>query len=165
MISLVYPGDTDRIEIEKVDLSELASAIAAQLKETAPERQAVFAFMPGVEATGDSTLLKLVLQNLLGNSFKFTSGCPNARIEFGVNRQEGGKVYFVRDNGAGFDMKYVDKLFKPFQRLHSSEEYPGTGIGLVTVQRIIQRHGGVVWAEGEVNKGSTLYFKLNQEKD
>jgi len=155
-----------RIELkfDKVDLSYLACSLAEKLKETDPERQVEFVIAPGVEAIGDKNLLNLSLQNLMANAFKFTSGRPNARIEFGVSQRDAGKVYYVRDNGAGFDMKYVDKLFKPFHRLHSDKEYPGTGVGLVTVQRIIQRHRGEVWAESELNKGATFYFTLNQEK-
>jgi signal transduction histidine kinase len=150
------------LKFEKVDLSYLARSVAENLKENEPERQVEFVITPGIEAIGDNNLIALSLQHLLANAFKFTSGRPNARIEFGFSQRDTGKVYFVTDNGAGFDMKYVDKLFQPFQRLHSNKEYPGTGIGLVTVQRIIQRHGGEVWAEGEVNKGATFYFTLNR---
>ena len=150
------------LKLTKVDLSQISRDIAEKLKNLEPERLVEFDIIPGAIVMGDSNLLGLVLQNLLGNAFKFTAKCPQARIEFGITRQNGSKVYFVRDNGAGFDMKYVDKLFKPFQRLHSEKEYPGTGIGLVTIQRIIQRHGGQVWAEGEENKGASFYFTLKQ---
>lgn len=118
-----------------------------------------------MEVIGDNNLFTLVLQNLLGNAFKFTSRRADARIEFGVIQKENGRIYYVKDNGAGFDMKYADKLFRPFQRLHKDKDYPGTGIGLVTVQRIIQRHDGKVWAEGEVGKGATFYFTIGQEKN
>jgi signal transduction histidine kinase len=153
------------LKTEKVDLSELARSVAAKLEENEPARRIEFVIMPGIGGTCDHNLLNLVLQNLLGNAFKFTSGSPQASIEFGVNQQDGRKIYFVRDNGAGFDEKYSDKLFKPFQRLHSDKEYPGTGIGLVTVQRIIQRHGGEVWAKGEVNHGATFFFTLDEERN
>lgn len=109
---------------------------------------------------GDRSLLRVVLENLLGNAWKFTSKHPRARIEFGITEQDGRTVYFVRDDGAGFDMAYANKLFTPFQRLHGSNEFDGTGIGLATVQRIIYRHGGSVWAEGEVERGATFYFTL-----
>jgi len=106
-------------------------------------------------------LLRAVLENLLGNAWKFTGPHPSARIEVGMEEREGNPVYFVRDDGAGFNMQYVDKLFLPFQRLHTVAEFPGTGIGLATVQRIIGRHGGRAWAEGGVEKGATFYFTLS----
>jgi len=109
---------------------------------------------------GDARLLKLVLENLLNNSWKFTAKHTRAKIEFGTERSDGKLNYFVRDDGAGFDMAYVEKLFSPFQRLHAPTEFAGTGIGLALVQRIIHRHGGRVWAKGEVEKGATIYFTL-----
>jgi PAS domain S-box-containing protein len=153
------------LRMEKVDLSSLAFSLAQKLKEEDPERGVEFVIAPGVAAKGDSNLLTLSLQNLMGNAFKFTSGHVTAHIEFGVTRVDGHDVYFVKDDGVGFDMKYADKLFKPFQRLHNEKEYPGTGIGLVTVQRIIQRHGGKIWTESEVNKGATFFFTLGQERN
>lgn len=152
------------LKFDDVDLSEIARAEAARLKEREPGRQVEFSIIPGVVAFGDRNLLGLVLQNLMGNAFKFTSKNPAASIEFGLFRQNGVPVYFVRDNGAGFDMRYVDKLFSAFQRLHTDKEYSGTGIGLATVQRIIQRHDGKIWVEGEVNRGASFYFTLNQER-
>jgi len=153
---------------ETVDLSQMAQTIAAELKQGDPERQVAFVIAAGLTANGDARLLRAVLENLLGNAWKFTSKRANARIEFGTLQpsnpgkagQAGETVYFVRDNGAGFDMAYADKLFGPFQRLHRTTEFPGTGIGLATVQRIIHRHGGRVWAEGAEGAGATFYFTL-----
>jgi PAS domain S-box-containing protein len=144
----------------KVDLSALARAVAAELQGAQPERQVQFAIAEGLVAEGDEGLLRVVLENLLGNAWKFTSKHPRARIEFGVTQVEGQPAYFVRDDGAGFDIAYADKLFGAFQRLHATEEFEGTGVGLATVQRIIHRHGGRVWAEAEVDKGATFYFTL-----
>jgi PAS domain S-box-containing protein len=144
-----------------VDLSALANSITSQLQTGQPERGVQFAIQPGLVTHGDAHLLHIALDNLIGNAWKFTSKVPEARIEFGTAGKENGKtVYFVRDNGAGFDMAFADKLFGPFQRLHSGNEFPGTGIGLATVQRIVHRHGGRVWAEGQVGKGATIYFTL-----
>ncbi len=145
---------------EPVDLSSLAKTIAEELQHSEPERKATFLIQDDLQTSADPRLLRIALENLLGNAWKFTLNRPSAMIEFGRNEQEGKQVYFVRDNGAGFDMAYADKLFTPFQRLHSLSEFPGTGIGLATVQRIIHRHGGKVWAEGEVEKGATFYFTL-----
>ena len=145
---------------ELVDMSVMAQTIATELQEKQPERQADFIITPGLVAEGDARLLRSVLENLLGNAWKFTQKKPHARIEFGITEHEGESVYFVRDNGAGFDNAYTDKLFSAFQRLHSPDEFTGIGIGLATVKRIIHRHGGRVWAEGEVEKGATFYFTL-----
>ena len=114
----------------------------------------------GVRCEGDDKLLYLVLENLLSNAWKFTGKTPGARIEFGVTERDGKHVYFVRDNGAGFDMSYSSKLGMPFQRLHSMRDFPGTGIGLATAQRIVRRHGGDLWIEGKPEKGATVYFTL-----
>jgi PAS domain S-box-containing protein len=145
---------------ESVDLSEIAQEMATELQETQPERQVDFIIMPGLVANGDKTLIRSVLENLLGNAWKFTGKKPNARIEFGVTEHAGKRTYFVSDNGAGFDKAYTDKLFGTFQRLHTTDEFSGIGIGLATVKRIIHRHGGQVWAEGEIGKGATFYFTL-----
>ena len=145
---------------EVVDLSALARGIAAELGQREPERQVEFVIEEGVVMHGDAGLLRVALENLLGNAWKFTARHPRARIEFGVTQQDGEAAYFVRDDGAGFDMVYADRLFGAFQRLHSATEFEGTGIGLATVQRIIHRHGGRVWAEGEVEQGATFYFTL-----
>lgn len=145
---------------EPVNLSALAQTIAEELKKTQPGRQVECVIKEGLTVNGDARLLKLVLENLLSNSWKFTAKHTSARIEFGVERPDGKFAYFVRDDGAGFDMAYVEKLFTPFQRLHAPAEFLGTGIGLALVQRIIHRHGGRVWAKGEVEKGATIYFTL-----
>ncbi len=148
---------------EPVDLTALARSVLARLQKNEPERKAELVVSDGLVANGDARLLGVVLQNLLGNAWKFTGRCPMTRIEVGVRQEDGRPVFFVRDNGAGFDMTYVHKLFGVFQRLHSGAEFEGTGIGLATVQRIIQRHGGRAWAEGEVGRGATVYFTLNEE--
>ena len=145
---------------ERVDLSALARSISADLKKTQPDRKVAFAIADGVVANGDAHLLRVALENLLGNAWKFTSKRPRTRIEFGVAKQNGTPAYFVRDDGAGFDMVYAGKLFGPFQRLHSPQEFEGTGIGLATVKRVIRRHGGRVWAESAVGQGATFYFTL-----
>jgi PAS domain S-box-containing protein len=145
---------------ENVDLTELAHSIAEELKKSDPGRSLTFTIAPRMQATGDPQLLKLVLENLMGNASKFTGKRPDARVEVGLDRKDGKRAYFVRDNGAGFDMSYADKLFGPFQRLHDSEEFEGTGIGLATVARIVHRHGGQVWAEGAVGQGAVFWFSL-----
>ena len=144
-----------------VDVSSIVTSIGAQLRATNPNRQVEFVVAPRLITRGDPRLLRIALENLVGNAYKFTSKVPEARVEFGSAGKENGKtIYFVRDNGAGFDTTYADKLFGPFQRLHSANEFPGTGIGLATVQRIIRRHGGRVWAESAVGQGATFYFTL-----
>ncbi|MGD0153471.1 MAG: PAS domain S-box protein [Thermacetogeniaceae bacterium] len=149
--------------LEDVDLSQIAESIAAELQEREPERQVSFAIATGLKVRGDRLLLQSVLENLMNNAWKFTSKHSQAKIEFGVTNINGEVAYFVRDDGAGFDMTYADKLFKPFQRLHTIKEFPGTGVGLASVQRIIQRHGGRVFTEGALDKGATFYFTLNSE--
>jgi PAS domain S-box-containing protein len=148
------------MNIQQVNLSEIAQEVADELRETQPERQVEFDIQEGIKARGDDRLLRIVLENLIGNAWKFTSKHASARIEFGMQQKNDIVTYFVRDNGAGFDMSYAQKLFSAFQRLHTANEFPGTGIGLATVQRIIHRHGGKVWAEGEVEKGATFYFTI-----
>lgn len=143
------------------DLTGMAQSIVAQWRATQPDRQVEIVIQPHLETRGDPRLLRIALENLLGNAWKFTSKVPQARIELGTAGTEDDRiVYFVRDNGAGFDMTYSDKLFGPFQRLHTATEFPGTGIGLATVQRIIHRHGGRVWADSVVGEGATFYFTL-----
>ena len=148
------------MRFERVNLGTLARSVADSLQTAEPECQASMLLPAKLDARGDRELLRVVLENLLGNAWKFTSGPPQARIEFGVTQVNGEQAYFVRNDGAGFDMAYADKLFGPFQRLHRQEQFPGTGIGLATVERIVQRHGGRVWAEGAVNKGATFFFTL-----
>ena len=145
---------------QQVDLSKLASEIVNHLQEAEPQRKAVIKITPGLHACGDAGLLQVAMENLIGNAWKFSSKEAQTEIEVGRTTVEGEAVFFIRDNGAGFNMAYADKLFGAFQRLHKVGEFPGTGIGLATVQRIINRHGGRVWAEGEVGKGATFYFTL-----
>ncbi|MEW5792432.1 MAG: sensor histidine kinase [Pseudomonadota bacterium] len=145
---------------EPLDLSARARDIAEHLYQSEPARSVAFDIAGGLTATGDPRLLGAVLENLLGNAWKFTRKQADARIEFGVREGAGERIYFVRDNGAGFDMAYADKLFGAFQRLRSPGEFEGHGIGLATVQRIIARHGGRIWAEGAVGQGATFYFTL-----
>src|SRR5436190_16086937 len=148
------------IRTEDVDLSGLAQDIVADLQRTTPERQVEFAIAPGLKARGDARLLRVALDNLLRNSWKYTAKQPQPRVQFASVEANGGRAFMVRDNGAGFDMKYADKLFGVFQRLHSAADFEGTGIGLATVRRIITRHGGRIWAEGAVDQGATFYFTL-----
>ena len=149
------------MHLESVDLSLLASEICADLQQSQPERQVEFAIQTGLVAKGDIHLLQVLLENLLNNAWKFTSKEIQAKIEFGeIYPKNEIPVYFVRDNGAGFEMTYANKLFAPFQRLHRMNEFPGNGIGLATVQRIVRRHGGRVWAQGTVDRGATFYFTL-----
>lgn len=153
------------IAIETVDLSRLASRICNNLQQNQPERQVEFVIQSKLSAKGDSPLLQVLLENLLYNAWKFTSKHPQAKIEFGSTSEENGlSVYFVRDDGVGFDMAYSKKLFAPFQRLHGMNEFIGNGIGLATVQRIVHRHGGRVWAESMVERGATFYFTLAEEE-
>jgi len=147
---------------ERVDLSKLAGDIVQDLQSQEPGRKVAIRIAGGLTADGDTRLLRVALQNLIGNAWKFTSKQEQAQVEFGQQRSNGDKAYFVRDNGAGFQQSYATRLFGAFQRLHAATEFPGTGIGLATVQRIIQRHGGTVWAEGAVNQGATIYFTLGR---
>ena len=148
------------IHREPLDLSAIARSIAEELRQAEPSRNVEFLIQGGLTATGDSPLLRAALENLLRNSWKYTSGHDSAKIEFGRTPTNGNSPFFVRDDGAGFDPRYADRLFGAFQRLHTEAEFSGTGIGLATVQRIIHRHGGEIWAEGAVEKGATFYFTL-----
>jgi len=148
--------------IDRVDLSAMAGTIADQLQKEQPERQVEFVLQPGLNANGDAQLLEIALTNLLDNAFKFTGKTPQARIEFGQTEVEGHRAFFVRDNGAGFDMALAKKLFGAFQRMHKASDFPGTGVGLTTVQRIVHRHGGRIWAQAVVDQGATFYFTLEE---
>jgi len=148
------------IKKNTVNLSSIAQVAAYELKKRQPERQVELIITDKVKVNGDINMLRVVIENLFENAFKYTGRHPSATIEFGVTRANDKDVYFVRDNGAGFDMSFTDKLFKPFQRLHTESEFPGIGIGLSTVQRIILRHGGSIWAESAPEEGATFYFTL-----
>ena len=155
------------IKRETVDLSGMTKHLSVELQNRQPDRPVEFVIAEGATAQGDAVMLRVALQNLLGNAWKFTRKHPTARIEFGVMEGDGQEVtdkrqtiFYVRDDGAGFDMVYSDKLFGAFQRLHANVDFPGIGIGLSTVRRIIHRHGGRIWAEGEVEKGATFFFTL-----
>ncbi len=143
-----------------VDLTALAQEITVGLQAGEPQRRVEWIIAEGLRVNADANLMRVVLENLLGNAWKFTQNQPEAKIELGIIRQEEQPVYFVRDNGVGFDMAFADKLFGAFQRLHTREEFEGTGIGLATVHRIIRRHGGRIWVESRVNQGTTFYFTL-----
>ena len=153
-----------RKELERrpVDLSHLAQVICDELRQQEPEREVSVRIAPRLQVEGDPSLMRTVLENLLGNAWKFTGRVEHPSIEFDFARHEDVDAFMIRDNGAGFDMRYRENLFRPFQRLHSDREFPGTGIGLATVARIVRRHGGEVWAEGEVGKGAALYFSIGQ---
>ncbi len=145
---------------EVIDLSAVAKGIVQKLERSQPERKVRFVAEEGVVAFGDASLLRVALENLLGNAWKFTSKKEVATIEFGVAHRNGEMAYYVRDDGAGFDPRYAEKLFGAFQRLHGAEDFEGTGIGLATVARIVHRHGGRVWAEGVVGEGAAFFFTL-----
>jgi len=150
------------INYEQVDLTKIAHGICDELRQSQPDRKIEWEIMDGMKTYGDVSLLKLAIENLLGNAWKFTCNKETAKIQVGILQKDDGNIYFVCDNGVGFDMNYADKLFGAFQRLHSIKEYPGTGVGLATVQRIIQRHGGKIWAESSVNQGAAFYFTLDE---
>lgn len=149
------------VQRERTDLTQLATLILNELRTGEEPRNVVFTAESDVIAEVDPRLLRVAFENLLGNALKFTSRTPEARIDFGQFVKDGENVYFVRDNGAGFDMEYVDRLFTAFQRLHGDRDFKGSGIGLATVSRIIRRHHGTIWAEGEPGKGATFFFTLN----
>jgi signal transduction histidine kinase len=163
---VLYLSKVTRAEVREheVDLSGLVLLLLDRIRETEPDRAVEMKVRPGVIVVGDGQLLRIAMENLLDNAWKFTSRQPEGRIEFGMSQIGGEPTYFVRDNGAGFDMAYVDRLFGPFQRLHLASEFPGSGIGLATVQRIIHRHGGKVWAEGMVGQGATFHFTLGRPR-
>ncbi len=146
--------------LERVDLSELFRAIAAEHAARAPQRTVSIVVQDHLSADADMALMHALFDNLLGNAWKFTTNVRDARLEFGANEESSPRTFFIRDNGAGFDMAYVGRLFAPFQRLHTTGEFPGTGIGLATVQRIVHRHGGRIWAVGKVGEGAVFHFTL-----
>lgn len=147
---------------QPVNLSQLAAYVVDDLRRGAPDRLAEIEIEPGLQAQGDPTLLRLVLENLLGNAWKYTGRTKKAHIVFGSAPHEGRRAYVVRDNGAGFDMRSADRLFGLFQRLHSANDFPGTGVGLASVRRIVRRHGGEIWADAEPGRGSAFYFTLKE---
>lgn len=148
------------IETDMVDLSRMAKDFLEDLRRSQPEREVEFVIKKDLKVRGDPRLLEVAMQNLLRNAWKFTGGRSPARIEFGMDEEGGKKVFFIKDNGVGFDMSYADKLFTPFQRLHSSNDFPGAGVGLSTVKRIVVRHNGRIWADAEVGKGAVFYFYI-----
>jgi light-regulated signal transduction histidine kinase (bacteriophytochrome) len=157
----------EEMSLGPVDLSAEVAAIAGELQAREPGRLVRFAIGDGVVVTADRTLIRTVVQNLVENAWKFTAKREGAIIEFGTTAtatEDAGVCCYVRDNGAGFDPAYTGKLFQPFQRLHAVTDFPGTGIGLASVQRIVGRHGGRAWAEGAVGRGATFYFTLNAKK-
>lgn len=152
------------LHLSRLDLSMLATSILDMLAKTDPKRQVITVVQPRCFINADPGLMQIALQNLLRNAWKFTGHTDPATIEFGTIVKNGATIFYVRDNGAGFDPDKANRLFKPFQRLHAATEFPGTGIGLATVQRIIRRHGGEVWAEGDIEKGATFYFTFDTQK-
>jgi PAS domain S-box-containing protein len=152
------------VERRAIDMSSMAQGIADELRQAEPERRVDVVIQPHLKAHGDSQLVRIAMQNLMNNAWKFTSKTPGARIEVGALNGNRPPAFFVRDNGAGFDMAYANKLFGAFQRLHAVTEFPGTGIGLATVQRIVHKHGGRVWAESVVDQGATFYFTLQPQE-
>jgi len=139
----------------------LAQSVVSELKNAQPARNAKVLIKQDLKTRADPQLITIALNNLLANAWKYTGKTENPRIEFGAYQESGQCVYFVKDNGAGFDMSHSEKLFAPFQRLHSDREFPGIGIGLAIVERVIRRHGGKIWAQGEVGKGATFFFTLS----
>jgi light-regulated signal transduction histidine kinase (bacteriophytochrome) len=159
-LSRVNRGEMQRTQ---VDLSSIARRVAAKLREAHPGRAVEFSIGQNLTARGDARLLEIVLTNLLDNAVKFTGTRPQAHIEFAESLREGKAAFYVRDNGVGFEMRHASTLFGAFQRLHKVSEFPGTGIGLATVKRVIHRHGGEVWSEAEVDRGATFGFTLPGE--
>ena len=153
------------LERSAIDLGEMARQVVAELRQREPQRAVEVTIQDGVNVAADPRLLRAALENLLANAWKFTAKTAQPHIEVGSLSEDSGTVYFVRDNGAGFDMAYADKLFGAFQRLHGVNDFPGTGIGLATVQRIVNRHGGRIWADGQVGKGAAFYFTLEYGED
>jgi light-regulated signal transduction histidine kinase (bacteriophytochrome) len=160
MLKLSRVTQTEFNRDDAIDLSGMARAIAEEHQKSNPDRAVDVTVQDGIIVQGNPFMMKIFLENLMDNAWKFTGKEAHPRIEFGTTARDGKTICFIRDNGVGFDMAYVDKLFGAFQRLHTTHEFPGTGIGLATVKRIINRHNGQIWAEGEVGKGATFYFTL-----
>jgi light-regulated signal transduction histidine kinase (bacteriophytochrome) len=159
LLELSRVGRAD-LRREQTSLTEIAQTVVAELRRHHPDRVVEIEVDEELTAQADRRLMRIVLENLIGNSWKFTGKATHASIACGGERRSDGVVYFVRDNGAGFDMTYAERLFLPFQRLHNATDFPGTGVGLATVHRIVDRHGGRVWAEGAVGAGATFYFTI-----
>ncbi len=159
MLSL---SSVSRLEVDRdeINLSSMASSVLHELAHSDPQRSVMWNVQDDIRVLADPRLLNIALSNLIGNAWKYTGGTQDARIEVGADRQNDRLVCYVRDNGAGFDMSNADIIFAPFRRLHTEREFSGTGIGLATVERVIHRHGGRVWAESEIGKGATFYFTL-----
>jgi light-regulated signal transduction histidine kinase (bacteriophytochrome) len=151
------------LQRQRVDLSRQARSVLSELQRREPEREVEVVVQEGLVVDADERLMKIILENLLGNAWKFTKRAARARIEVSANEGDGETVFRVRDNGAGFDMAYADRLFRSFQRLHREADFPGTGIGLATVQRIIDRHGGRIWGEGAVDAGASFHFSVGRK--
>ena len=164
LMEAVHTALSNELKREPVDLSRMAVEVLDELRAGGSRSEVEIRISPGLQAIGDATLLRNMLGNLLGNAWKFTRDRTGASIEFGAVQREHGPEYFVRDNGAGFSQEYVDKLFRPFQRLHQNEDFAGHGIGLASVKRIVERHGGSIRAEGEVGQGATFWFTLPRDK-
>jgi light-regulated signal transduction histidine kinase (bacteriophytochrome) len=161
-LSRVTSGELRR---ETISMSAMVEEALADLRRASPDRKVECVVAPEVMVSADVRLLRIALDNLLGNAWKYTGKRTQARIEFGMREEEGQRVYYIRDNGAGFDMKFASKLFAPFQRMHTTEEFPGTGVGLATVQRIIRRHGGRIWVHTAIEEGATFSFTLQPEAE
>ena len=161
LLSLARIGRAELVA-ELIDLAAISRTAVERLQQEQADRKVELIIPEKVSALGDPKLLAIALENLIGNAWKFTGKCESPRIEVGHTAQDGQDVYFVRDNGAGFDMAYSGKLFAVFQRLHTVGEFDGLGIGLATVQRVVARHGGKIWAEGQVGQGATFFFTLKE---
>ena len=161
MLSLakISRQEMNRVEI---NLTSLAGSVVAELRHAEPERNVNVIIAEDLKTHGDAHLMKIALSNMLDNAWKYSRKIPDAKIEFSVIEKNGERIYYVRDNGAGFDMAQAHRLFAPFQRLHSESQFPGTGIGLAIVNRVIERHGGRIWAESEVGKGAAFYFTIGK---
>jgi two-component system NtrC family sensor kinase len=161
LLSLARVGRGE-LSRDRINLSSIARDVVEELRSKEPDRRVALHIENRLTAEADGRLVRVALENLLGNAWKFTAKVPDARIDVGAVQEKGGTTFFIRDNGAGFDMSYAEKLFNPFVRLHTDSEFPGTGIGLATVKRVVDRHGGRIWAQSAVDQGSVFYFTLNR---